>query len=586
MEIFHGVPASWGIGIGSIRILEDDDTQLEVSHYKIQPSQIENDWIRFKDSVSMAKADLNHVIELAPADQKSIFEAHQMMLDDPDFHNLIRMRLQQTLVCIEGVVWDLSREFSGKLLASGDSFLKQRADDIEDAYDRVLEHLQQKTRNRFDVLKAGDIVCTRHLKPSDVSILKKIGVAGLLMEEGGTTSHTAILARGYRIPAVMGLKEITKNAVEDESCIVNGQLGVVLLNPDEASMVSYLQQKQEDLDRIHRQSLLRSIPAVTTDGCQCSLFMNAGVPQEVSAALDEGASGIGLFRSEFLFLQNSPSDNEKKNLSSSLVSEDNQYKIYSQILSDMKGHPVTIRTIDVGGDKMLLEHSSLKEKNPLLGWRGIRFCLDRRDIFKTQIKALLRASIFGNLKIMFPMVTSVSEVITAKQIVNEVIEECRSQNIEIATNVPLGIMIETPSAALASDILAKHCDFFSIGTNDLIQYCMAVDRENENVAPLYDPCHPAVLRALRMVIEAAKNQKIPVSICGEIAGLPEMVFLLLGMGLRNFSMNNAALGQVKEMIIKVSLANAERTAQKVMTMENSAEISQYVNQQMTFALNI
>ncbi len=579
MNIFHGIPASWGIGIGPARIIKETLSE-KFPVYEISASDVQAEWNRFLKAVESAKKDISALEESASPDEKLIFQSHNLMLSDPEVLKAIRERLETQLQNVEKIVFDLSREYSNILANSGDPYLKERSADIEDAYDRVIEFLTSKTRDKFKKVKKGDIVCAKSIKPSDVATLKEKKVAGFILETGGTTSHTAILARGYRIPCVMGVRGITEYIQNNETCIINGQYGVVLSSPDEETMNSYQGQKQADQERVLRQTLLRKKPCCTKDGCQCNLLMNAGLPKDVKQALEELVPGIGLFRSEYVFIQKSEEHPEYF-----FISEEEQYESYSYVLKAMGKKSVTIRTLDVGGDKMFPGQDALGEKNPLLGWRGIRFSLAQPEIFKTQIKALLRASVTGNLKIMFPLISSLDEFLKARNFVNQVADELKSKNIPIAENIKIGTMIETPAAAVCADQIAKYSDFFSIGTNDLIQYCMAIDRENENVASLYDPCNPAVIRLLKNITDAGIKNNIPVSVCGEIAGLPEMVFLMLGMGLRTFSMNAAALGQIREMITKVWLSDAESAFNEILKMDNGSEISKYINSKMKESIN-
>ena len=541
MNIFHGIPASWGIGIGPARIIKETLSE-KIPVYEISASDVQAEWNRFLKAVESAKKDISALEESASPDEKLIFQSHNLMLSDPEVLKAIRERLETQLQNVEKIVFDLSREYSNVLANSGDPYLKERSADIEDAYDRVIEFLTSKTRDKFKKVKKGDIVC--------------------------------------RIPCVMGVRGITEYIQNNETCIINGQYGVVLSSPDEETMNSYQGQKQADQERVLRQTLLRKKPCCTKDGCQCNLLMNAGLPKDVKQALEELVPGIGLFRSEYVFIQKSEEHPEYF-----FISEEEQYESYSYVLKAMGKKSVTIRTLDVGGDKMFPGQDALGEKNPLLGWRGIRFSLAQPEIFKTQIKALLRASVTGNLKIMFPLISSLDEFLKARNFVNQVADELKSKNIPIAENIKIGTMIETPAAAVCADQIAKYSDFFSIGTNDLIQYCMAIDRENENVASLYDPCNPAVIRLLKNITDAGIKNNIPVSVCGEIAGLPEMVFLMLGMGLRTFSMNAAALGQIREMITKVWLSDAESAFNEILKMDNGSEISKYINSKMKESIN-
>jgi phosphotransferase system enzyme I (PtsI) len=389
------------------------------------------------------------------------------------------------------------------------------------------------------------------------------------MDAGGKTSHTAILARAFEIPAVLGLSEISKTVATGDHIIVDGNRGRVIVNPSGKSIETYRETQAE----WHRREVslmdLNDLPAETRDGKLISLEANIEVPEEVESIFAHGADGIGLYRSEFLFLK-----------PGHLPTEDEQYEAYSRVLKSMGDKNVTIRTLDVGGDKVVPELEGMNEKNPILGWRAIRFCLSHLELFKTQLRALLRASVHGNLRINFPMISGLEELNRSIEILEEVKHEMDTAGIPYAENIPLGIMIEVPSAALTSDILAKKVSFFSIGTNDLIQYTIAVDRGNENIAYLYEPFHPGVLRLIKTIIENGHMHGIPVGMCGEMAGDPLASVILLGLGLDEYSMSAFGIPEVKRIIRSVSMAEAEELVGEVMEMRSFYEIDAYVKKVM------
>ena len=385
------------------------------------------------------------------------------------------------------------------------------------------------------------------------------------MDAGGKTSHTAILARSFEIPAVLGLSDISKKLSSGDEIIVDGNSGTVIIEPDEETRERYIntwkawQKREVELLRMNQ------LPAETKDGKLIMLKANIEVPDEVDSVLSHGADGIGLFRSEFLFMN-----------SAGLSTEDEQYEMYSRVLEEMDGKSVTIRTLDIGGDKTIPDLEGFDEENMLLGWRAVRFCLSRKDIFKTQLKALLRASIHGNLQIMFPLISGIEELQSVLEVLEETKTELSEENISFRNSIPLGIMVEVPSAALTSDILAKNVDFFSIGTNDLIQYTIAVDRGNEKIAYLYEPFHPGVLRLIKMIVENAHDQGIPVGLCGEMGGDPFSTVILLGLGLDELSMSSVGIPEIKKIIRSVSLSEAEELVGTIMDMRSYIEIDQFV----------
>jgi phosphotransferase system enzyme I (PtsI) len=413
------------------------------------------------------------------------------------------------------------------------------------------------------------ILVGKDLMPSEAIAMNQRVVLGLAMEEGGKTSHTAIIARAFEIPAVLGLGDVTKHVHTGDEILIDGNRGILVVKPDEATKKQY-ETNQALWNRRELELMgLNDLPAETRDGKLISLKGNIEVPEEVESLLAHGAEGIGLYRSEFLFLQ-----------PGRLPTEETQYEAYSRVLRTMKGKSVTIRTLDLGGDKVIPDLVDSSEKNPLLGWRAIRFCLSRVHIFKTQLRALFRASVHGSLNIMFPMISGVEELGRALELVEEVKADLRKEKTPFNENISMGCMIEIPSAAMTSDILAKKVEFFSIGTNDLIQYTIAVDRGNPKTAYLYEPFHPAVLRFIKMTIENAHALGLPVGMCGELAGDPLATALLLGLGLDEFSMSAFSIPEVKKIIRSVSMAEAEELVGTVMEMRSGREIDGFIRQLM------
>jgi phosphotransferase system enzyme I (PtsI) len=539
MKTFTGIPASSGIAIGKAFLYLEEDFP-EIPRYLIKKSQVDSEWERLLKAVGAASADVKVLRERAAREmsreQANIFEAHLLMLEDVDFQDQIKDRLKTDLQNIEWIVWDISHDLALKLMSSPDPLFRERASDISDVSRRILDKLLSITRFSLADLSQDVILVVHDLVPSNVLNMNRARVKGLVMDVGSRTSHTAILARAFNIPAVLGLSDITREIKNGDKLVVNGATGEVIVDPDKPALTQH-EHAISAFRRMNDELLaLRDLPAETRDGCRVILKANIEVPEEADQAVHYGAEGIGLYRSEFLFLTPGKT-----------AEEEEQYQAYHHVLKTLQGLPVTIRTIDVGGDKLFPElHAN--EKNPLLGWRAIRFSLAHPELFKTQLRAILRASVDGNARIMFPMISGIEELDQALAFLEEARAECRQRGYAFAENIEVGAMIEVPSAAMTADILAERSDFFSIGTNDLVQYILAADRGNERVNYLGQPNHPAVLRFLKMIIDAAHRRGIPAAMCGELAGDPSVTPLLLGLGLDEFSMTASSIPLVKRVI--------------------------------------
>ncbi|MDR3200574.1 MAG: phosphoenolpyruvate--protein phosphotransferase [Spirochaetales bacterium] len=567
----RGISASPGIIWGKAFVYIDDT--LQIPQYDIGPSWVVNELKRFQDAINKATNEVKSLQADSSAKGFSqsgeILESHLMMLQDPQFMSEVEETLSKNLKNIEWVAFQAFRVYAERLAAMEDPLFRERATDIRDVGNRVLGHLLHRRKVSLADIDGEVILVGRDLMPSEAVAMNSSCILGLAMEEGGRTSHTAILARAFAIPAVLGLQDLTKQVQTGEEILIDGNQGVVIVNPDKATRSRY--ENSRRLWAIREEGLHQfvGLPAETRDGKTVSILGNIEVPEEVSGLKLYGAEGIGLYRSEFLFIQ-----------PGRLPTEDIQVKAYAQVLEAMKGMDVTIRTLDLGGDKMIPNLSDMSEKNPLLGWRAIRFCLSERQIFKTQLRALYRASVYGKLKIMFPLITTIDEYSAALELCDEVKEELAGEEIPFDRNVPVGCMIEIPAAAAAADILAREARFFSIGTNDLIQYTLGVDRGNQRVAYLYDSFHPAVLRFIKMTIVNAHAAGIQVCLCGEMAGDPLATLLLLGLGLDEFSMNSSSIPEVKKIIRSVSFAEAEEFADEIMQMRSGREIFSFIRQRM------
>ena len=571
MTELRGIAASPGIAIGRVLLYIED--QPQVPQYKITRQNLDAEKDRLTAAIERARVDIQN-IKSSPEqgleqEEIHLLDTHLMMLQDPSFFESIHKRLEQELLNVEWVLHLTAMELLEKLGQSGDTYLRERTADIHDISKRVLNHLLERDHMDLSKLSEERVLVTTDLLPSDAVAMNKRMVQAIVTDAGGKTSHTAIIARSFEIPAVLGLSSVTRRVQGDEQIIVDGNSGVVIVNPDDETLKKYqriLSRWQEHEVRLMR---LSNLPAETRDGKLIYLKGNIEIPEEVDGVINHGASGIGLYRSEFLFLR-----------PSGLPAEEEQYNAYKMVLEAMENRPVTIRTLDIGGDKFSERVHAPNEKNPILGWRAIRLCLSRTDLFKTQLRALLRAGMHGNLQIMFPMISGIQELNRALDILEEVKNELDVKGVPFVRDIPVGIMIEVPSAALTSDILARKVDFFSIGTNDLIQYTIAVDRGNERVAYLYEPFHPGVIRLIKTVIDNAHAEGLSVAMCGEMAGDPLATVVLLGLGLDEFSMSAMGIPEVKQIIRSVSLAEAEELTGRIMEIRSAEDVNQSVREYM------
>lgn len=576
MRKHEGLSASGGIALGPVFRLIDEEP-VEIPCYDISVSDLDFQWNRFESALAKSRSEIEFLKDDRGGEQTEILDAHLMMLSDPDFIPQIRASLEKSLLNIETILKNKIDETAGMLRNVNDAYLSERAVDIEDAFDRVMGHLLEAesgvkvSRSKF--VPPGTILVAKNMRPSETITLRDSGIVGIILEEGGATSHVAILARAWRIPAVMGVRGILSELEDGESLVLDGTNGLVFADPTKDILNKYqlrlvAESSATELASKEHEVLVHSL-AITLDDARMTLRANIAFSEEAQLAKDEGSEGIGLFRSEFLYLT-----------SSVFPSEESQFISYREAVQAMKGEPVIIRTLDAGADKMIGEQIALGEKNPLLGWRAVRYCLDRRDMFKEQLRALLRASVYGDLRIMFPMISNVEELDAVLDVLEEAKAECDRDELEYNPNVKVGIMIEIPAAAVCADLLAQKIDFMSIGTNDLIQYTMAVDRENPKVAHLFDCFNPAVLRLIRLIIEAGDRSKTEVSMCGEMAGDPAAVLLLMGMGLRSFSMAVPRISLVKQLVRKVTLLDAQELAEAAMELSAAREIRKLVQEKL------
>jgi phosphotransferase system enzyme I (PtsI) len=566
----QGLGVSAGIAFGRAFLIGRDT--LKAPRHHIEPDDIDTEVARLYKAIAASDKQLAKIKEKLASENESdyhIITAHQMMLHDEHLVGAAVGYIRDELINAE---WGLRRavdDIAGVFDRMEDVYLRERRSDVEFVFERVLRSLLG--REIGPVQPPPDaIVVAYDLSPADTAQLHKAAVAGLITDAGGKTSHTAIIARAHEIPAVVGLENITEIVETDDLLLIDGGSGMVIVNPTASTVAEFRDEQRRQVAAGAVLHAMRDLPAHTLDGTEIALYCNIDGHDEIDDALDYGAMGVGLFRTEYLFMgQAEPPDEER------------HYQSAVEVLTKLGGLPATIRTFDLGADKLapFLEEAALEEANPALGLRSIRLCLSQlgRPLFRSQLRGLLRASAHGPLKIMFPMISGVAELRAVRTVVDEVKLELQQQGLPFDENVKLGIMIEMPSAALSSDFLAEECDFFSIGTNDLIQYTMAVDRVNEYVSYLYEPLHPALMRLLGDVAKAARATKIPVTVCGEMAGEPMIAPVLIGLGIRELSMSAVSVPEVKAMIRATTVSEAEALVQRIKKLPTAAEVRAMVS---------
>lgn len=567
MKKLSGIGASSGIAIAKAYRLEEPD--LTVSRKNIQNPAEETE--RFEKAVENAKQELkvirDNANEKLGADKAAIFEAHLLVLNDPELLNPVKDKIKNEAVNAEFAMRETADQFIAMFESMDNEYMRERAADIRDVTKRVIAHLLGVQIPNPSLINEEVIIVAEDLTPSDTAQLNKSYVQAFTTDIGGRTSHSAIMARSLEIPAVVGTKEASANIENGITVIVDGIDGQVVIDPTAETIAFYEEKKKQYEQQKAEWAKLVDEPTVTKDGHHVELVANIGTPKDVQAVLDNGGEGIGLYRTEFLYMGRDQ-----------LPTEDEQYDAYKTVLEKMNGKPVVVRTLDIGGDKELPYLNLPKEMNPFLGFRAIRLCLEMQDMFRTQLRALLRASKYGNLKIMFPMIATVNEFQQAKAILLEEKDRLENEGIEVAENIEVGMMVEIPSTAILADQFAKFVDFFSIGTNDLIQYTMAADRMNERVSYLYQPYNPAILRLVSRVIDAAHHEGKWVGMCGEMAGDPIAIPLLLGLGLDEFSMSAASILPARAQIKKLSKQEAESFKETVLSMQTTEEVISFVKE--------
>lgn len=557
--VLKGIPASPGIAIGPVFVYRKQAPQIH--ERSITPAEVESEIDRLRQSVARSQKELRKILEFAEsklgAQQARIFEAQLMILEDVVLFDVIYNRIRTELKNVEYVVETEIGKYQRLMAASSDEYTRERAHDVEDVKNRILRNLrEERLVSRLD---GAYVIVARTLAAADALIFSRNEVLGYAMEMGGLTSHTTLLARALRIPTVVGVREITAAVQEGNRIIVDGHSGIVIINPTDETVAEYTR-RREQYQLFERQlEGLRDLPAETKDGRRIQLAANIELDEELETLRLQGGDGIGLYRSEALLIGKEV-----------FPSEDEQYEQYQRLVNAVYPKPVIIRTFDIGGDKMMVH--TIKENNPFLGWRGIRVMLAKEDLFLEQLRAILRASSHRTVSVMFPMVSNIKEVRAAKAMLEIAKRQLRDRNIPFDENIRVGVMVEIPAAAVVAEDLAREVDFMSIGTNDLIQYLLAVDRTNEIVSDLYQEFHPAVIRFLRRIIERGKGRNVWVGMCGEMAGDPLATVLLVGLGLDEFSVVPTMIPEIKKIIRSVRYDEAKMLAEEILTMQTEDEI--------------
>ncbi|MBN1395846.1 MAG: phosphoenolpyruvate--protein phosphotransferase [Pirellulales bacterium] len=571
MQKLQGIAVSPGAVIGEALVMDTEG--FRIPRRFVARDAVVDELERFDRAVGAAAVEIDHHREAVSAElgdkYAAIFEAHLQMLQDSRLRGEVEDLIRERHYSPEYAVSHVMRRYAQVFQRLESSSLAERANDIFDIEKRLLRHLLGRRREGIAHLTSPVLVLAHNLTPSETSNLDRRYVRGFVTEVGGPGSHTAIVAEALEIPAVVGTGPFLTDVSGGETVIIDGDQGLVILQPDEETLARYRHEAEEKRILATKLEPLRDLPAETRDGVRVELLGNIEFPYEVDHCIDRGANGVGLYRTEFLYLG---ADGEP--------TEEIHYQAYSRVVQAMGGQPVVIRTFDLGADKMPNVPRPEDNKNPCLGLRSIRLALRNLPVFRTQLRAILRASVLGNVHIMFPLVSTLLEFRQAKMVLADVMEDLQEHNLPFNRDVPVGIMVETPAAAMMADRFVEEVDFLSIGTNDLIQYTLAVDRGNRDVVGLYNPVDPAVLKLVAMTIEAADRKGIPVSMCGQMSGSPLYTMLLLGMGLRKFSVTPSAIPEVKNICRHVALPECKAVAERTMTMENARDVKNYLKEEV------
>jgi phosphoenolpyruvate-protein phosphotransferase (PTS system enzyme I) len=571
MKIKKGIGVSPGVAISPAVVMDTEEFDIPVRHVPMDRAQAE--LARFRKAADVSKKEVldlrDRTVERIGQEAASIFDFHLALMQDPVLHQKLSDTILGGSVSAEYAVSTVLRSYAKEFLAMP-QYLSERVKDVYDIEKRFLRNLTGQAHQSLAHLSQDVVVLAGDLTPSQTASMDRAHVKGLATDAGGRTSHTAIVARALGLPAVVGLNDVTTDVAAGDTVIIDGNRGVVVIDPDPETLRNYERYARQQVEFAHSLDALRDLPAVTRDGHEVTILGNIEFPSEAAAVLAKGGQGIGLYRTEFLYLSG---DVEP--------AEEDQYRAYRQVIDACHGLPVVIRTLDLGADKYTQSRARAPERNPMLGCRSIRFCLQNISMFKRQVRAILRAAAGDtHVSMLFPLISGMMELRQAKAVVRDVLEDLEEEDIEHNPDVPVGIMVETPSAAILCDVLAREVDFYSIGTNDLIQYTLAVDRGNERVANLYSAAHPAVLRLIRQVIRSGIRFDVPVSMCGEMAGDPLFTLPLLGMGLKTFSCAPSSAPIIKQVIRSATMEQALLVGRKVMLLESENEVANYLRSEL------
>jgi len=566
-SLLTGIAASNGFGFGKASILVEPDLSFE----KQTIDHVEDEIERLKAALDHTQDDLTKIRELVAKKQgeenAAIFDAHLLVIQDPELIGSIESKITDEKINAEAALKEQSDMFVTMFESMDNEYMRERAADIKDVSNRIMSHLLKVTLPNPGLIEEESILIAIDLTPSDTAQMNKDVVKGFVTDIGGRTSHSAIMARSMEIPAIVGTSNATAEIQEGDYLIVDGNNGEVIINPSDEEIEKYKQLAASFEAKKAEWALLKDEPSISKDGVQVELAANIGSPNDVDSVLNNGSEGIGLYRTEFLYME-----------SNNFPTEEEQFEAYKTVLENMDGKPVVVRTLDIGGDKTLDYWKLPEEMNPFLGLRAVRLALQEVDIFRTQLRALLRASVYGNLKIMFPMIATLDEFRKAKALLDDEKKNLQTEGIDISDSIEIGIMVEIPSTAVMADQFAKEVDFFSIGTNDLIQYTLAADRMNEAVTYLYQPYNPAILRLVKSVIEAAHAEGKWAGMCGEMAGDEIAIPLLLGLGLDEFSMSATSVLQARSQIKDLKQSDMKELAEKALAASTSEEVVELVKQ--------
>src|SRR5437868_241578 len=561
---FEGAGVSPGIARGQVHVVLDDFD--DVARYRISPSQVTDEIGRFEAALIQTRMQIlemqQRIAESIGTKDAAIFDAHLLVVEDRTLIDEVLRKLETDLCNVEWVFQEVATHYAETLTKIDDPYLRERALDIQDVTKRVIRNLQGKAPKTFLALSEPHILIAHNLTPSDTAAMNRERVLGLATDLGSRTSHTAIMARSLNIPAVVGLHDITEKLETGQYVLLDGTTGFLIVDPTPETLKHYGEVESKRIKVVAQLKELRETVSTTRDGRHIVLSANIELPEDVDAVAANGAEGIGLYRTEFLYLNRT-----------TLPTEDEQFETYRKVAERVRPDPLIIRTFDLGGDKLAPGTVDITDElNPFLGWRAIRLCLENIDIFKTQLRAILRAAAVGNVKIMFPMISGLEELRGAKAVLAECHEELRRSGGPLDEEIEVGAMIEIPSAALCANVLASEVDFFSIGTNDLIQYTLAVDRVNEKIAHLYEPTHPAVLRLLKLIADAAHAHHIWVGVCGEMAGDIALIPLLLGLGVDELSASATLVPRVKRAVQSLAIPECQQLVAEALKLETPSEI--------------